>query len=293
MGQLSRGQTYGATETITNTKLHNLVDLGGVSNIVNADISSSAAIAYSKLSLTGSIVNADINSSAAIAYSKLNLVGSVSNADLAGSIADSKLNQITTDSKVHGSSITGLASLSSGAGIVPVENLGSGTANDTTVLYGDQTYKSPPTASNVLFARRCEEVANSGTNEGDTSFIVGSTPSLTFYRSYSSYNGSNVNMVSHRWTKTINVNTLTLHCRGRNVSSSAGVIVTLSAGGASNTGIIASSSFTAITPFTVDVSGLSNGTVYDVTIGMKSNHSASPGSVEQMQLSSYSIEASG
>lgn len=39
--------------------------------IVNADISGSAAIAYSKLSLTNSIVNADINSSAAIAYSKL------------------------------------------------------------------------------------------------------------------------------------------------------------------------------------------------------------------------------
>lgn len=39
--------------------------------IVNADISPSAAIAYSKLNLSNSIVNADINASAAIAYSKL------------------------------------------------------------------------------------------------------------------------------------------------------------------------------------------------------------------------------
>ena len=39
--------------------------------IVNADINASAAIAYSKLSLTGSIVNADISASAAIANSKL------------------------------------------------------------------------------------------------------------------------------------------------------------------------------------------------------------------------------
>lgn len=39
--------------------------------IVNADISGSAAIAYSKLSLTGSIVNADIAAGAAIALSKL------------------------------------------------------------------------------------------------------------------------------------------------------------------------------------------------------------------------------
>lgn len=45
--------------------------------LVNADIKSSAAIAYSKLDLADSIVDADINSAAAIAYSKLNLTGSV------------------------------------------------------------------------------------------------------------------------------------------------------------------------------------------------------------------------
>ena len=43
----------------------------GLANIVNADISASAAIAYSKLNLSLSIVNADINAAAAIAYSKL------------------------------------------------------------------------------------------------------------------------------------------------------------------------------------------------------------------------------
>lgn len=61
--------------------------------IVNADISASAAIAYSKLTLTGSIVNADISGSAAIAYSKLNLATSIVNADVSASaaIAYSKL----------------------------------------------------------------------------------------------------------------------------------------------------------------------------------------------------------
>ena len=39
--------------------------------ITNAEISASAGIIYSKLSLIGSIVNADISASAAIAYSKL------------------------------------------------------------------------------------------------------------------------------------------------------------------------------------------------------------------------------
>jgi hypothetical protein len=63
-------------------------------SIVNADISVSAAIAYSKLALTGSIVNADISVSAAIAYSKLSLSNSIVNADVNASaaIAYSKLN---------------------------------------------------------------------------------------------------------------------------------------------------------------------------------------------------------
>lgn len=39
--------------------------------IVNADVSASAAIAYSKLNLATSIVNADVSASAAIAFSKL------------------------------------------------------------------------------------------------------------------------------------------------------------------------------------------------------------------------------
>jgi hypothetical protein len=91
-------------------------------SIVNADISASAAIAFSKLaSLTsgfiilgngsnvptatqvtgdisiddvgvtsisnGAIVNADVNASAAIAYSKLNLATSIVNADISGSAA--------------------------------------------------------------------------------------------------------------------------------------------------------------------------------------------------------------
>jgi hypothetical protein len=52
------------------------IDSSGVTSItansiVNADINSAAAIAYSKLSLANTIVNADINASAGIALSKL------------------------------------------------------------------------------------------------------------------------------------------------------------------------------------------------------------------------------
>lgn len=60
------------------------VDLGA---LTNSNISASAAIAYSKLDLTGSIIDADINASAAIAYSKLNLSSSIVDADIASAAA--------------------------------------------------------------------------------------------------------------------------------------------------------------------------------------------------------------
>lgn len=80
-------------------------------NIVNADINASAAIVYSKLSLTGSILNADINASAAIVYSKLSLSNSIVNADInsAAAIVDSKLATISTAGKVSNSATTAVS----------------------------------------------------------------------------------------------------------------------------------------------------------------------------------------
>lgn len=49
---ITKGFTFGATEQVTNTKLHNLVDLATISGIVNAEVSASAAIVASKLDLS-------------------------------------------------------------------------------------------------------------------------------------------------------------------------------------------------------------------------------------------------
>jgi len=54
MGTITRGTTYGSTETITNAKLHLLVDDATVTGIVNADVSAGAAIDSTKLNLTSS-----------------------------------------------------------------------------------------------------------------------------------------------------------------------------------------------------------------------------------------------
>jgi hypothetical protein len=106
MATLSKGHTFSGGETVTATKLNDLVDSATISNIVNADINASAAIAHTKLaSITagqvllgnasnvptataitgdvtvtsggvtaigsGVIVDADISSTAEIAVSKL------------------------------------------------------------------------------------------------------------------------------------------------------------------------------------------------------------------------------
>lgn len=57
MATLTKGKTFTSGETVTPTKLHELVDLGTVTNIVDADISASAAIALSKLA-TGALPTA-------------------------------------------------------------------------------------------------------------------------------------------------------------------------------------------------------------------------------------------
>ena len=86
MATVTKGRTFVSGETVTPTKLNELVDLATVTSIVDADVSASAAIALSKLAtgalptaitvasanlVDGTIVNADINASAAIAGSKL------------------------------------------------------------------------------------------------------------------------------------------------------------------------------------------------------------------------------
>jgi hypothetical protein len=49
MATVTKGYTFGATETVTNAKLHSLVDSATVTAIVNADVDASAAIADTKL----------------------------------------------------------------------------------------------------------------------------------------------------------------------------------------------------------------------------------------------------
>lgn len=101
----------------------------------------------------GTIVAAEHNSNFDTIYNEFN--GSISNANISGSaaISDSKLAQITTAGKVSGAAITLLTSVPSGAGIIPVANLGSGTPSSSTFLDGAGAWTATSsliTAANAL-----------------------------------------------------------------------------------------------------------------------------------------------
>ena len=68
--------------TITNLGNTTITTAVAADTIVNADINSSAQIAYSKLNLSNSIVNADINASAAIDWTKIAPSSTVSSTEL-------------------------------------------------------------------------------------------------------------------------------------------------------------------------------------------------------------------
>lgn len=164
--------------------------VASVASIVNADISASAAIAYSKLNLSGSIVNADISTSAAIAYSKLNLATSIVNADISASaaIAGSKIspdfgsqNIVTTGTISAGTATFGAvgstATHTVRGGILDVICTGANppvirVQNTDTTIEGDQVYGTygwySNDATNPGLAAKIVAVSPSGNTNGCT-----------------------------------------------------------------------------------------------------------------------------
>lgn len=88
------------------TDFYAIVDSATISGIADADISNGAGIQDSKL--------ASISSA-----------GKVNVSAIIGSLPDSNLNQIVTAGKVSGAALTLLPNIPSGAGIIPLANIGA------------------------------------------------------------------------------------------------------------------------------------------------------------------------
>jgi hypothetical protein len=119
MATLGKGITLGATELVTNTKLHNLIDLGTVSGITDADLSGSANIGNDKL--------AALTSATKVSGSSL-------------------YNLTSTPNGIPAQALSNMASLSTTAGFIPrtafVTSLGSGGTirwNGSNAWYASQT----------------------------------------------------------------------------------------------------------------------------------------------------------
>lgn len=96
-------------------------------------------------------VASEVNSNFDTIYNDYN--GNIGSSNLASNLAlpDTQLAQITTASKVSGAAITSLTAVPSGAGVLPTANLGSGTADSTTFLRGDQSWTTVTnTVSNAV-----------------------------------------------------------------------------------------------------------------------------------------------
>jgi hypothetical protein len=101
MATLSKGKTFTNGELVTPATLHSLVDSGTVTNIVNADISNTAAIADSKLaqiSTAGKVLAAAVQGTLANARTtatSANTANAIVARDASGDFSAGKINGVT------------------------------------------------------------------------------------------------------------------------------------------------------------------------------------------------------
>ena len=129
--------TSAANKILKVNNAGNAVEFVTVSGDITIGATGTAAIA------AGVIVNADVKSDAAIAYSKLNLTGAVLNADLAGSIGVGKI-ALTTGSLILGTASVGaVLDVSTNTAIL----IGSGSTAAMQTIGGDATMANDGTLS--------------------------------------------------------------------------------------------------------------------------------------------------
>lgn len=234
----SSGTTIIASQTNSNnTTFLNLLN-GGLDN---TNFTGTAGITYANMTLTGSILNSDINSSAAIASSKLNF-GSFNQGDVF---------------------------VDKGSGIARLTHGVSGQFLQTQGASSNSQWATVSIPSNVLFQYSGSVDQKTDCGEVEQSSLNYNSNTAGIYRYLYNSNGSTVKTVwSSKFTKIMGINTITIYARAWNATTDT-TTVTVSVGG--QTGSSTTSSTTPVwINFTIDVSSLTNTTVYDVFIQLSS-----------------------
>lgn len=238
--------------------------------IDNTNISSSAAIAYSKLNLSGSISNSDINSSAAIVASKIDLTSP-------GAIGSTAPNTGAFTTFKVGTTNQGDILYDNGTSIIRLTPGTSGQFLKTQGSAANPVWANNLTLSNVLF-QYSGQVDIQGTTVGE---VVGTsiTPSGTTgnYRflQYGPVTQSafSTAMWTAKFIKFAGISTVTVYGRIWGKSSGGQTAqLKVDIGGQNATMSGTNNQNTPEWKFaTIDVSSLTNATTYDVTATMTDN----------------------
>lgn len=267
MSLISKPYTFSAGTTIIASE-HNsnadtiYSDYDG--NITNANISGSAAIAYSKLSLTNSILNADINSSAAIVASKLDLTSP-------GAIGSTSPSTGAFTTLKVGTTNQGDILYDNGTSLIRLTPGISGQFLETLGAAANPLWATIPTPSNVIFSWLGYDggTASAGDPTNNTSGLWTGTACLAGF-AWACNTSNSANTVqslgnTFRWVKIAGVSTLTAYIRAAASNTDCVFRLDVNAGGlVSNKTLTGggASTFTDESAFTLDVSSLTNGTAY-------------------------------
>lgn len=233
-------------------------------NIDNNNIAALAAIAYTKLNLTGSIVNADISASAAIVASKLVLTSP-------GAIGSVAPNTGAFTTLKVGTTNQGDILYDNGTSLIRLTPGTSGQYLKTQGAAANPIWATVSVPSNVLFQYSGvinQQGAKQGEVVGATLLPSNQTGNYRFLQTAT--NGSYTTVWTNKWIKFAGVSTVTIYTRLWVRAETAQANLQVDIGGQTgNVSGTADNTTPEWKSFTIDVSGLSNGTAYDVTCGLQ------------------------
>lgn len=252
MATLAKGYSFGATESVTNAKLHALVDSATITGIVNADIAAGAAIDFSK------ITQSDIDGS--------KLTGLANIVSGAGVIPTANLTSVAQ--KGANSDITSLAGLTT-----PLSVAQGGTGESASPLPIAKGGTNATSAANARTALGLAIGTDVLAPNGDGSALTGISQlsNTVFSFGYYTTAATSYDIVAYSVFKKIaGVNTVTIYAYMKIASGNTASVQTTIAGCTASTLTTTSATYAQVTG-TIDVSGLTTNSVYAVTIGLQTS----------------------
>lgn len=270
MAIISKPFTFTAGATIIASEHNSNFDTiysdynGGIENV---NIDANAAIAASKLNLSTIAQMVDFTGS--VSFTTITDLGAVTTADInGGTIDDTDIGQTTPKTGAFttlnvGTTNQGDILYDNGTSLVRLTPGTSGQFLQTTGAASNPQWASAESLSNVIFCWTGKDGTDNflaATSDIDTS------TALTRPMMANVNNTTNLELLASKWTKIEGVNTLTVY--GRVWTSQAGIDATLDVdvGGQNGSATNANDVTPTWVNFTIDVSSLTNGTNYDLSV---------------------------